>query len=150
MISQKLRRNLGLGLGTLALVGATVAVSQRALAQNERPQRGEGGGFGGGGFGGGGGAFGGPGGGGMGGGFPGMMGGSSMTANQTTVFVLRGNQLLAYDAASLRLKAQAELPMPAGGPGGGRGPREGGFGGGGGRGGAEGGFGGGARPEREK
>lgn len=87
------------------------------------------GGFGGGGFGGveggfGRGGFGGP------GPHPGkamMMGTTSMTANANTVFVLRGNTLLAYDASSLKLKATAELPMPDGHGHGGRG----GFGGGG-------------------
>lgn len=111
------------------------AARPQAPGQPGEPQDGFGGpgGFGGGpggggrgGFGGGPGGpggFGGPGGPGM-----GMMmgGGASMTANATTVFVMRGNQLLAFDAGTLRLKAQTELPMPQP-PGGFGGPN--GFGG---------------------
>lgn len=147
IVNEELRRWLGLVLGAGALGIGIATISHQAMAQGTQPRRGddarpgaerpgaprgegEGGGFGGR-FGGGG--FGGP----MGPGMMGMMGGgATLTANQSTVFVLRGNRLFAYDANNLRLRAQAEIPMPQ--------PRgEGGFGGGG-----HGGFGG--RPERER
>jgi hypothetical protein len=109
-------------------------------------QFGPGGGEGFGGPGGGPGGFGGPGGGPQGfggpGGMPPMMGGgggASMTATSTAVYILRGNHLFAYDARSLSLIKDVELPRPEGGPGGGPqgfGGPEGGPGGGpGGRGG---------------
>ena len=103
-------------------------------------EAGGGGGFGGGGFGGGG-AVGGP-------GFPGGCpggpgfalaggGGQQMTVTGSTVYVLRGNQLLSFDARTLKLIAQAELPAPRppqfqpGGPGFPGAGGQGGFGGGG-------------------
>lgn len=158
---QKLQRWMGLGLGALALSGMTMAVTCKAMAEGERPLQapdeaqaerpqppGEGGGFGGGP--GGPGGFGGPGGPGGRGGFGGgpggpggpppfmMGGGASMTANATTVYVLRGNTIIALDAKTLRQTAKAELPPMEfgpggpGGPGGGR-PGRPGFGGGPGR-----------------
>lgn len=136
------RRALGVGLGGALILSASLALAYRALAQEQgrngqRPGTaqafqgggglggqpgfppGGGGGFGGGGFGGGG--FG-----------PGMMpggGGGTMTATSTNVYVLRGNTLYSFDARTLKLTAQANLPQPEPGqgfPGGG-----GGFGGGG-------------------
>lgn len=149
------RKYVGVGLGALVAAGATVTLCYQALAQGEgalqrQPRRpgevrlqgappaqpvqpgaedfaqGFGGapegGFGGGGLGPG---PGGPGGPGFGPGMGMMMAPTSMTANANTVFVLRGNTLLAYDAGSLRLKASTELPVPEG-----RGfGRPGGFGG---------------------
>lgn len=132
-----------LGLGALTLTAATFALSTRSFAQGAgRPRRdpevrrqdrpeivpgqappGAPGGLPGGGFGGGGV-----------GGFPGdpfsggppmmpMMGGTQMTATSSTVFVLRGNTLYAFDAGTLRLKAKTQLPAPEppgpGDPGGG-------------------------------
>jgi hypothetical protein len=155
IVREELHRWLGLVLGAGALGIGIATISHQALAQGNQPRRpedrpgagqpgfppgeGEGGGFGGR-FGGGG--FGGPMRPGM--GMMGMMGGgASMTANQNTVYVLRGNQLLAFDANSLKLKAQAELPMPHP-PGGGGGFGGGGFGGERGRG-ERGGEGGGGR-----
>lgn len=91
------------------------------------------------------GGFGGPGGP---GGMPPMMGGggATMTATSTAVYILRGNHLYAYDARSLSLLKDVELPRPEGpGPGGFGGPGggPGGFGGpGGGPGGRQG------RPQR--
>src|SRR5687767_107413 len=40
-----------------------------------------------------------------------------MVATGSRVFVLRGRTLYAFDAGSLRLVAQADLPGPQGGPG---------------------------------
>lgn len=140
IVREELRRWLGLVLGASALGIGIATVSHQALAQGNQPRRPEGGRPGpgqpgfppgegdGGGFGGrfGGGGFGGPMGPGM--GMMGMMGGgASLTANQNTVYVLRGNQLLAFEANTLKLKAQAELPMPH--PPGGGGFGGGGFGG---------------------
>ena len=56
-----------------------------------------------------------------------------MTATPSTVFVLRGSTLYAFDAGTLKLKAKTELPAPefgpqGGGPGGFGGPGGGGFG----------------------
>lgn len=90
-------------------------------------------GFGGPGGPGGPGGFGGPGGP---GGMPPMMmmggGGATMTATATAVYILRGNHLYAYDARSLSLLKDVELPRPEGagpggfgGPGGGPGGRSG-------------------------
>lgn len=135
---------IGVAVATLSIAAATLAVMHSAEAQGGQPgQRGPRGGFPQGGpqgqapgddFGPVGGAFGGPGGpGGPGpqGMMPGGRPGPTMAANSTRVFVLRGNTLLAFDASSLRLVSQAELPRPNGqqgpeGPGGfgreGRGP----------------------------
>lgn len=169
MIQNSARRWAGMGLGALILAGGTFALCSRTLAQGQPKREIRAAGpqdvaqqdpaqFGGGqpgqpgqpgfqgGFPGGPGGPGGP-------GFPGnpgmmMMGGgggASMAATSTAVYVLRGNQLLAFDATTLKLKAQAEVPMPRMGP---MGPDgRGGFGGPGG--GGPGGFGGG-RPEREQ
>lgn len=148
------RRWATLGLGVLALAGGTFALASRSLAQAEGQPRPEGrrdgevrrtgprdgevrregprdpgglrpegqpgfqpgfpGGF--------------PGGPGMGPMGP-MMGAPTMTATATTVYVLRGNTLFAFDANTLRLKARTELPAPEFRPGGPGGPG-GGFGGG--------------------
>jgi hypothetical protein len=78
-------------------------------------------------------------------------GGATMTATGTAVYILRGNQLLAYDAKTLSLIKSVELPMPEGrGPGGPGGPGFGGpgFGGPGGGPGGPGGEGRGNRPQR--
>lgn len=126
MARTTLNRWLGMGLGALVVAGATLALSHQTAAQQAdasdrdtatlgqlafRPQ-----------VGGGGQAqpgrrpFGGneqpmgPG--------PGMMpmpfggGGAQLTATATTVYVLRGNTLLAFDARTLKPVAQAELPPP--------------------------------------
>ena len=44
----------------------------------------------------------------------GMMGGgpAQMTATATNVYILRGNTLYSFDARTLKLIAQADLPMP--------------------------------------
>lgn len=149
MINDNARKMLGVGLAAMVLAGTTALVGQRALAgetktldaQEEaqaRPRtprqpgaapgeppfggpgdfQGPGGprGFGGpGGLG----APGGPGG-------PPLLGGPTMTATTQAVYILRGNQLLAYDAKSLNLIKSVELPHPEmgpGGPEGARGPR---------------------------
>lgn len=173
MIQNSARRWAGVGLGALILAGGTFALCSRTLAQGQTKREIRQAGpqdfaqqdpaqFGGGqpgqpgqpGFQGG--FPGGPGGPGGFPGMPGMMGGgggASMAATSTAVYVLRGNQLLAFDATTLKLKAQAEVPMPRMGP---MGPDgRGGFGG---PGGGPGGFGGagggnnfgGGRPEREQ
>jgi mono/diheme cytochrome c family protein len=53
-------------------------------------------------------------------GFPGRMmgggGGAQIAASGTNVFVLRGNTIYRLDAATLAVRAQAELPAPEGGP----------------------------------
>lgn len=54
---------------------------------------------------------GGPGGFGRGGGFGGGMT-ATMTASATRLFILQGRTLYAYDASSLRLVAQSQLPDP--------------------------------------
>ena len=96
-----------LAAGCLAAV--TIAMSTGALAQAGRPeppfQPGGPGGFG----------PGGP------GGFrPGFPGGPmpQMVATTTRVYILRGRTLYAFDAGSLKLVAQTEVPEPQGGPGG--------------------------------
>lgn len=135
MVENSARRWAALGLGALTLAGATFVFSTRGMAQGDLPRREgevrrdgevrrEGGdlrrdqpgprpegrpGFNG-----------------PPGGFPGgppmgmgpMMGGPVMTATPTTVYVLRGNSLFAFDAQTLRLKARTELPPPEFGPGG--------------------------------
>ena len=120
------RRWLILG-GCLLLAGGIFAVGQRAIAQRaddaaaihrqqdedalaQRPQRPQGQ-FGQQGF---------PPGGGFGPGGPEAMrmmmmrggGGPAMVANDKTVFILQGDQLLAFDANSLKLKAKAQVPHP--------------------------------------
>ena len=137
---------IGVVVACVSLAAATLAVVHDAAAQGGAAgQRAPRGGFPQGGPQGqapgddfgpvGGGAFGGPGGpGGQGGpggfGPQGMMPGrpgSMLAANSTRVFVLRGNTLLAFDANSLRLVSQTQLPQPTGpvgpeGPGAGFGP----------------------------
>lgn len=117
---------IGVAVATLSIAAATLAVMHGAEAQGGEPgQRGPRGGFpqgapqGQGDFGPVGGAFGGPGGPGGPGGFgpQGMMPGRpgpTLAANSTRVFVLRGDMLLAFDANSLRLVSQAQLPRPNG------------------------------------
>jgi hypothetical protein len=134
MNSHQLQRGLGLGLGAVILTGLTMAVSYHALAQgqkgaegaqtaaNRRPRRAaqasqlaqfrpqqpgqppNGGpddqGFGPPPMG------------------PPMGGPPAMTATQNSVYVLRGNTLYALDARTLKITAQADLPMPQRGPGG--------------------------------
>src|SRR4051794_17340445 len=92
---ETLRKWTGMGLGILALAGATTLVGARARAQVPPGAPGQPGGF-----------PGGPGfppgfGGGMPGGMmPGMMpGGSAMAATGSRVYVLRGNTVYALDAA---------------------------------------------------
>lgn len=59
-----------------------------------------------------------------------MGGGATMTATAQAVYILRGNHLYAYDARTLSLLKDVELPRPEGpGPGGLGGPGAGGFGG---------------------
>jgi len=122
------QRWLGLGVGAAALAGLTASISYYAFAQapdgpgrtvvaQRRPggldaqaqpgQPGEPRRPGAPPFGPGGPQFG-PGGPMMGG--PMMMGGASMTATSTAVYVMRGNTLYAFDANTLKLKARAELP----------------------------------------
>ena len=55
-------------------------------------------------------------------------GGPSMVANEKTVFVLQGDRLISFDANSLKLKAQTQVPHPQPPPGfGPGGPRPEGF-----------------------
>ncbi len=49
-------------------------------------------------------------------------GGRQLTATPNGVYVLRGNTLYAFDARTLKLTGQAELPRPEFGPGGPMGP----------------------------
>ena len=123
-----------------AAVAAAVLAISTVLTHGAAAQQGQGG------FGGQGGGFGGPGGGfgGQGGGFPGqpgfpggpggpmMMGGgpSSVAANATQVFVVQGGTLYAFDAKTLKVTAQANLPQPQGQQGRQGQGRPGGFGGG--------------------
>lgn len=123
---------IGIVVASVSLVAATLAVVHEASAQGgPGGQGGQGGQFGPGGQGGpgfGGPGFGGPGFGGPGGpGFPGMMPGMGMgpgtvlAANNSRLFVLRGNTVFAYDAATLKMVGHTDLPTPQGGPDG-RGP----------------------------
>jgi hypothetical protein len=63
-----------------------------------------------GGFGGGAGRF---------GGFGGFGGGTTMAVSGSSVYIVRGNTIYRLDSTDLSVKAQADLPMPAGGQGGG-------------------------------
>lgn len=83
-------------LGTAALIATAQAQQQDRPGQPPPP----GGGF--------------PGGGRFGGG---MMMMPVMTATDKYVYILRGNTLYQFDAGSLTLVKQADLPRPAGGPG---------------------------------
>lgn len=165
----KLPKWTALTVGAGAILAAAALTTDNALTRaamaQDQPQRlaqrgnrpgvpADPGGFPGGG---GGAEFGGPGGGRPGGGpgfgppmgmGMGMGGGATMTANTTSVFVLRGNTLYAFDARTLKMTGQANLPQPEFGPGG----PGGGFGGPGGPGGGFGGGrpGGGGRPPMDQ
>ncbi|MBI3909820.1 MAG: hypothetical protein HY320_02690 [Armatimonadetes bacterium] len=54
---------------------------------------------------------------------PAWGGGPAITANATTVYILRGNTVYALEGRTLRVLAQTELPPPAGGRPFGPGPR---------------------------
>ncbi len=134
MTAGGVQRWAGFGLAATALAGVTLAISHQAGAQRAAPSAeprlaaqqpppgqpgpggvpgrpGPGGGFGaGGGFGGFGGGAGFP-------GFRGFGGEGAITATSSAVYVLRGNRLYAFDARTLRLIAQAELPEPEMSPG---------------------------------
>jgi hypothetical protein len=53
-------------------------------------------------------------------------GGTELVATANVVYVLRGNQLLAFKAGTLEKMGEAMLPGPPGGPGGPGGPGPGG------------------------
>jgi hypothetical protein len=145
MLTDSVQRWIGFGLGAAAVTAVTLSVTQRSLAQRagsekktevaQRPQPpqpgdprqpgipGQPGVFPGqpGVFPGQPGFQGQPPGGQPGGrfqgGFPPFMGGgSAMTATPTTVYVLRGNEIFAFDATTLKVKAHADIPMPEFGP----------------------------------